>query len=122
MNKIVILGRIYKNGSLGTSKNGKNYIGFSILDTKKERIDTVKFRCVAFGSVAERIDSWCNDGDQVLIFGSIENDQKTNSFVVVVSEFQRTGQKTDKPNPEDIEKDSKEINKTEKQTTNEILF
>ncbi len=122
MNKIVILGRIYKNGSLGTSKNGKKYIGFSILDTKKEKTDTVKFRCVAFESVAERIDSWCKDGDQVLIFGSIENDPKTNAFVIIVSEFQRAGQKSDKPNPEDIEKESEEINKTEKQTKNEIPF
>lgn len=97
MNKITALGRIYKNGSIGTSKNGKTYIGFSILDTRKEKEETVKFRCVAFNGTAEKINEWCENGDQVLVYGSLENDQKTNSFRFVVSDFQRAGQKQDKP-------------------------
>ena len=35
MNKLIVLGKIYKNGSLATSKNGKSYIGFTIIDSRK---------------------------------------------------------------------------------------
>lgn len=96
MNKIIALGRIYKNGSIGTSRSGKTYINFAILDTKKEKEDTIRFRCVAFDNVAQRIDDWCENGDQVLAIGALENDKTTKSFTFVVSEFQRTGQKQDK--------------------------
>lgn len=96
MNKIIALGRIYKNGSIGTSRSGKTYVNFAILDTKKEKEDTIRFRCVAFDHIAQRINDWCENGDQVLVIGALENDKKTNSFTFVVSDFQRTGQKQDK--------------------------
>ena len=97
MNKVIVLSRIYKNGSLGTSIIAKPYLSFTLIDQRKTREDAVKFRSVSFGDTAERIDAWCHDGDQVLAFGLLEKDQKTNSFSFIVNEFQRTGQKSEKP-------------------------
>ena len=89
MNKIMILGKIYKNGSIATSKNGKNYIGFTIIDGRKTIEESVKFRGVAFEYQAKHIDEWCQDGDRVLAIGTLEKDAKTNAFKFVLGEFTR---------------------------------
>lgn len=89
MNKIMILGKIYKNGSIATSKNGKSYIGFTIIDGRKTIEESVKFRGVAFEYQAKHIEEWCQDGDRVLAIGTIEKDTKANSFKFVLNEFTR---------------------------------
>ena len=89
MNKIVVLGKIYKNGSIATSKNGKNYISFTIIDGRKTIEESVKFRGVAFEYQAKHIDEWCQDGDRVLAIGTLEKDAKTNAFKFVLGEFTR---------------------------------
>ena len=89
MNKIMILGKIYKNGSIATSKNGKSYIGFTIIDGRKTIEESVKFRGVAFEYQAKHIDEWCQDGDRVLAIGTLEKDAKTNAFKFVLGEFTR---------------------------------
>ena len=89
MNKILVLGKIYKNGSIATSKNGKNYIGFTIIDGRKTIEESVKFRGVAFEYQAKHIDEWCQDGDRVLAIGTLEKDAKTNAFKFVLGEFTR---------------------------------
>ena len=89
MNKLIVLGKIYKNGSLATSKNGKSYIGFTIIDSRKTIEENVKFRGVAFEYQAKHIDEWCQDGDHVLAIGTMEKDTKTNSFKFVLGEFTR---------------------------------
>ena len=95
MNKLIILGRIYKNGSLGTSR--------------KEKEDSINIQGFSFGSTAERIDLLCKSGDQVLMFGFMEKDKKNNSLKFVATEFQRTGQnKSDQPNEETINQDTEE--------------
>lgn len=85
----MILGKIYKNGSIATSKNGKNYIGFTIIDGRKTIEESVKFRGVAFEYQAKHIDEWCQDGDRVLAIGTLEKDAKTNAFKFVLGEFTR---------------------------------
>ena len=89
MNKIVVLGKIYKNGSIATSKNGKSYIGFTIIDGRKTIEESVKFRGVAFEYQAKHIDEWCQDGDRVLAIGTLEKDAKANAFKFVLGEFTR---------------------------------
>lgn len=89
MNKLIVLGKIYKNGSLATSKNGKSYIGFTIIDSRKTVEESVKFRGVAFEYQAKHIDEWCQDGDRVLAIGTLEKDAKTNSFKFTLNEFTR---------------------------------
>lgn len=89
MNKLIVLGKIYKNGSLATSKNGKAYIGFTIIDSRKTIEENVKFRGVAFEYQAKHIDEWCQDGDRVLAIGTLEKDAKTNAFKFVLGEFAR---------------------------------
>ena len=89
MNKLIVLGKIYKNGSLATSKNGKSYIGFTIIDSRKTIEENVKFRGVAFEYQAKHIDEWCQDGDRVLAIGTLEKDAKTNAFKFVLGEFTR---------------------------------
>lgn len=106
MNKLIVLGKIYKNGSLATSKNGKSYIGFTIIDSRKTIEENVKFRGVAFEYQAKHIDEWCQDGDRVLAIGTLEKDAKTNSFKFVLGEFTRIEPKeakteTLKPEPEE---------------------
>lgn len=89
MNKLIVLGKIYKNGSLATSKNGKSYIGFTIIDSRKTIEESIKFRGVAFEYQAKHIDEWCQDGDRVLAIGTMEKDAKTNSFKFTLNEFTR---------------------------------
>lgn len=89
MNKLIVLGKIYKNGSLATSKNGKSYIGFTIIDSRKTIEESIKFRGVAFEYQAKHIDEWCQDGDRVLAIGTMEKDTKTNSFKFTLNEFTR---------------------------------
>ena len=89
MNKLIVLGKIYKNGSLATSKNGKSYIGFTIIDSRKTIEESVKLRGVAFEYQAKHIDEWCQDGDRVLAIGTLEKDAKTNSFKFTLNEFTR---------------------------------
>ena len=89
MNKLIVLGKIYKNGSLATSKNGKSYIGFTIIDSRKTIEESVKFRGVAFEYQAKHIDEWCQDGDRILAIGTLEKDVKTNSFKFTLNEFTR---------------------------------
>lgn len=96
MNKLIVLGKIYKNGSLATSKNGKSYIGFTIIDSRKTIEESVKFRGVAFEYQAKHIDEWCQDGDRVLAIGTLEKDAKTNSFKFTLNEFTRIEPKENK--------------------------
>lgn len=97
MNKVVVLGKIYKNGSIATSKNGKSYIGFTIIDGRKTIEESVKFRGVAFEYQAKHIEEWCQDGDRVLAIGTLEKDSKANSFKFVLNEFTRIEPKEVKP-------------------------
>lgn len=97
MNKVVVLGKIYKNGSIATSKNGKSYIGFTIIDSRKTIEESVKFRGVAFEYQAKHIEEWCQDGDRVLAIGTLEKDAKANSFKFVLNEFTRIEPKEVKP-------------------------
>lgn len=106
MNKVIVLGRIYKEGTPKETKNDGKFLGFRIMDQQKEKNKTFYFNCIAFDKQAELISTVCENGDQVFVFGKLSQQTKDKPLTLTVHEFYKVNeskQKTDEKVEEDFD-------------------
>lgn len=96
MNKLIALGRIYKKGSPSDTKTGGKFLPFRLMDQKTENNNTFYFNCVAFDKTAELIDTYCDNGDLIFVWGSLAKRGKDNEFTLTVNEFYKANGKQNK--------------------------
>lgn len=106
MNKIVVFGRIYKEGDPRGTKTGGKFIPFRLMDQTKENSKPFYFYCTAFDKTAELINNICENGDQIFAFGSLSQYSEDKSLRLTVYEFYKTSSK--KQNEETINQDTEE--------------
>ena len=93
MNKLIVLGKIYKEGEPKETKTGGKFLGFRLMDQQKENSKSFYFKCTAFDKTAELIDSICENGDQIFAFGQLSQYSKDKPMNFTVFEFYKTHSK-----------------------------
>ena len=95
MNQIILTGRLTKDVKIGTSQNNTTYSIFSLaVDRPFQKGETDFMNCVAFGKIAEILNSYCSKGSKIGVVGTLQqtsyekDGQKTTSYKVVVSSIE----------------------------------
>jgi hypothetical protein len=87
MNKVIVMGKLFKEGSLKDTKTGGKCLGFRMMDPNKDRSKSFYIQCIAFNKTAEDIDKVCVNGDNIFAFGTLFMNQKDKTLSFTVFEF-----------------------------------
>ena len=111
LNSYSCIGRLTRDPELKQTNGGTSYAKFSIAVNKiytsngEKKEDVNFFDCIAWGKLAEIINSYCKKGKQVAIHGELKQDrwetdggESRSKVGIVVNDLQMLGAKSEGQN------------------------